>query len=110
MQRESFVFYRSFYEAIDFLGEKSQLKLYKSVMRMNFNCAKNMSDLEQVCAEIEAELKQYRNVFAQFLLIKPQILANSKKYFNGCKGAKYGALGGAKVGNQNAKKRPQNNP
>ena len=42
-----------------------------------------------------------------FLLIKPQIFANYKKYFNGLKGKDYGQLGGkyGKLGG-----RPKNPP
>ncbi len=102
--RESFVFYKSFYDAINLLGEKSQLKLYKSIMKLNFNCCETMTEIEQLCDEIETELKQNRHTFAQFLLIKPQILANFNKYLNGCKGADSGRLGGAPKGNKNAVK------
>lgn len=105
--RESFIFYKSFYDAIDTLGEKAQLKLYKSIMKLNFNCCENMTELEQLCDEIETSLKQNRNVFAQFLLIKPQILANFSRFLNGSKGKGGGSLGGAPKGNQNAAK---NNP
>lgn len=105
--KESFVFYKSFYDAINLLGEKAQLKLYKSIMKLNFNCCKTMTEIEQLCDEIETELKQNRHTFAQFLLIKPQILANFSKYLNGCKGADSGHLGGAPKGNNNAGK---NNP
>lgn len=105
--KESFVFYKSFYDAINLLGEKAQLKLYKSIMKLNFNCCKTMTEIEQLCDEIETELKQNRHTFAQFLLIKPQILANFSKYLNGLKGADSGHLGGAPKGNTNASK---NNP
>lgn len=105
--KESFVFYKSFYDAINLLGEKAQLKLYKSIMKLNFNCCETMTEIEQLCDEIETELKQNRHTFAQFLLIKPQILANFSKYLNGCKGAESGRLGGAPKGNTNASK---NNP
>lgn len=105
--RDSFIFYKSFYDAIEILGEKAQLKLYKSIMKLNFNCCENVTELEQLCDEIETSLKQNRNVFAQFLLIKPQILANFSRYLNGSKGKSHGALGGAPKGNKNASK---NNP
>lgn len=107
MQRESFLFYRSFYNAIRLLGDKSRLKLYDSVMKLNFECDENVSNLEQLCTEIETKLKQNRTIYAQFLLIKPQIIANLIRYKNGCKGAEYGLLGGAPKGNKNACK---NNP
>ena len=98
--RDNFVFYKSFYEAIEQLGEKSQLKLYKAIMKMNFNCCKNMTEMEQLCNEIETELKQNRSVFAQFLLLKPYLLNSAKQHFKG-------VLGGAPKGNKNAQKNNQ---
>lgn len=95
--RDSFIFFKSFYDAINCLGEKAQLKLYKSIMQLNFNCCENVTELEQLCNEIETELKQNRHVFAQFLLIKPHILKSMKASFNG-------SLGGAPKQNKNAQK------
>lgn len=95
--RENFLFFKSFYDAINCLGEKAQLKLYKSIMKLNFNCCENMTELEQLCTEIETELKQNRHVFAQFLLIKPHIIKSMEASFNG-------RLGGAPKGNKNAEK------
>jgi hypothetical protein len=105
--RDSFVFYSSFEAAANMLGDKARLKLYDAVVKLGLCCAENVTELEQVCAEIETNLAQNRNAFAQFLLIKPQIIANFTRYLNGSKGAKYGGLGGAPVGNKNAAK---NNP
>ena len=78
--REYFKFYRNFYEAIETLGEKSQLLLYKSVMKLYFNRAKNVTELEQICSEIETKLKQKRSVFGTFLAIKPLIMKSAKAY------------------------------
>ena len=78
--REYFKFYRNFYEAIETLGEKSQLLLYKSVMKLYFNRAKNVTELEQICSEIETKLKQKRNVYGTFLAIKPLIMKSLKAY------------------------------
>lgn len=107
MKRDSFVFYSSFAQAASTLGDKARLKLYDSVVKLGLCCAENETELDQVCAEIESSLVQNKNVFAQFLLIKPQIISNFKKFVNGSKGKKYGALGGAPKGNKNASK---NNP
>ena len=95
--RNSFTFYKSFYDAINTLGDKAQLKLYKSIMKMFFNRCENVTELEQLCDEIETELEQNRKVFAQFLLMKPHILKSAKSSLNGVKG-------GAPEGNNNAKK------
>lgn len=93
MSRESFVFYSSFAQAANMLGDKARLKLYDAVVKLGLCCAKDVTELEQVCAEIESNLVQNRNAFAQFLLIKPQIIANFTRYINGSKGRKYGELG-----------------
>ena len=88
MQRDSFIFYRSFYEAINDLPEKSQLKVYKAICEMSLNF--DEIDLSGLSLTI-------------FKLIKPQLEANNKRYTNGSKG-------GAPKGNQNAtKKQPKNN-
>ena len=102
--RDSFVFYSSFAQAASTLGDKARLKLYDSVIKLGLSCAENVTELEQVCDDIESSLAQNRNVFAQFLLIKPQIISNFTRYLNGSKGAKYGGLGGAPKGNKNASK------
>ena len=83
MQRDSFIFYRSFYEAINDLPEKSQLKVYKAICEMSLNF--DEIDLSGLSLTI-------------FKLIKPQLEANNKRYINGSKG-------GAPKGNQNATKR-----
>lgn len=88
MQRDSFIFYRSFYEAINDLPEKSQLKVYKAICEMSLNF--DEIDLSGLSLTI-------------FKLIKPQLEANNKRYINGSKG-------GAPKGNQNATKgQPENN-
>ena len=95
--RDSFVFFKSFYDSIECLGEKSQLKLYKAIMKLNFNCCENVTELEQLCDEIETNLKQNRNVYGTFLALKPHIMKSMKASFNG-------RLGGAPEENKNAKK------
>jgi hypothetical protein len=110
--RNSFVFYRSFAEAANLLGDKARLKLYDAIVELALSCVENVSDLEQVCSEIESKLVQNRNAFAQFLLIKPQIFSNFERFINGSKGAEYGALGASfgKLGGRPAKntKNPPN--
>lgn len=86
--RESFIFYRSFYEAIKDLPKKNQLEIFTSICEMSLNFQ-------------EIELKGLSGTI--FKLIKPQIEANNKRYKNGLKGAKYGSLGGRP-------KKPQENP
>lgn len=92
MCRDSFIFYRSFYEAINDLPEKNQLKVYKAICEMSLNFK-------------EIELSGLSSTI--FKLIKPQLDANNKRYKNGLKGKEYGALGGRPTKPQN---KPQNKP
>ena len=71
--RESFIFYRSFYESIKELNEQEQYELYKAIMEYQFD-------------DKESELKGIAK--AIFTLIKPQLEANNKRYENGCKGGR----------------------
>ncbi len=87
MARESFVFYRSFYEAMKKLDIEVQAKVYNAIFLYQFEGQ-------------EVELDVIPG--AIFSLIKPQLDANNNKYENG-------KLGGAPKGNQNAKKQPKNN-
>ncbi len=79
MNRESFIFYRSFYSAISALPDEQQLSLYRAIVERALN-------------GIEPEL--FGTVKGMYELIKPQIEANERKYLNGCKGAEFGKLGG----------------
>ena len=73
MERESFVFYRSFYEAIKELPAENQANVYNALFEYSFN-------------NVEVELSGIEK--AVFLLMKPQVDANQKKYENGCKGGR----------------------
>ena len=42
VMKESFVFYRSFYDAARCLGAKAQLKLYESIMKLSFACCEDV--------------------------------------------------------------------
>lgn len=85
--KESFVFYRSFYEAIKDLKTKEKLLVYEAICELSLN---------------QKELKLTGMPATIFKLIKPQILANYERYENGKKG-------GAPIGNQNARKTTKNN-
>lgn len=92
--RDSFVFYKSFQEAIDEAQESEQLEIYRAI-----SC--------YALYHKEPELTGLAKV--AWLLIKPQLDANWKRYENGCKG-------GAPVGNTNnryskstTKVQPKNN-
>ena len=69
-EKESFVFYRSFFEALQDLKGKERLKVYDAIcdLALNGNDTKMMGISKTV-----------------FTLIKPQILANSERYKNGKK-------------------------
>lgn len=88
MAKESFIFYKSFLDALEELPDNLRLKLYDAITKYALKGEEiELSGIEK----------------AVFLLIKPQINANHQKYENGCKGAEFGHLGGRP-------KKPQENP
>lgn len=88
MKRESFIFYKSFYESIKELDPLDQVQIYDAIFKYQFEAEE--IELKGICKSI-------------FTLIIPQLEANNKRYLNGLKG-------GAPKGNQNAtKKQPKNN-
>ncbi len=83
--RDSFVFYHSFKEAIDEVTDDQQLSIYQSIA--NYALYRKEPDLEGVAKIV-------------WVLIKPQLDANWRKYEKGCRGGGSGKLGG----------RPRKNP
>ena len=81
--RDSFVFYRSFFEAIEIQPKNVQADIYAAIFDYVFN-----NKLPEGLTSIAQSM---------FILIKPQIDANNQRYENGKKG-------GAPKGNQNARK------
>lgn len=73
IERDSFVFYRSFYEAIKDLDKKEQSNLLSAICELALNG--NEIELNGISSTI-------------FKLIKPQINANLKRYRNGSKGGR----------------------
>lgn len=71
--RDSFIFYRSFYESIKEIPKENQLKVYEAL----FEYALNQNEVKLLGIEK-----------AIFSLIKPQLDANQNKYENGCKGGR----------------------
>lgn len=68
IKRDSFIFYRSFYESINALPIENQLNIYKAIASLSLN----------------GEHEELQGIeCAIFTLIKPQIKANNKKYLNG---------------------------
>lgn len=88
-ERKSFVFYRSFYEAITDhevgLNRNEQLDIFLAISEYCLN---------------GNEIHLTGRSKGMWILIKPQLDANNKKYENGKKG-------GAPKGNTNAKKQPK---
>ena len=100
-EKDSFVFYRSFFEAIEKADKDSQLVIYRAI---------SLYALDRV----EPKLNGVASIL--WTLIKPQLDANWRRFENGCKGGEYGKNGGAPKGNKNAfkgkttPKQPQDNP
>lgn len=94
MKRDSFIFYRSFYEAITELPEKNQAELYKAICEYSLNMeAQELTGLSKTI----------------FTLIRPQLEANNKRFLNGIKGGEHGKKGGRPSTNKPQDK-PLNNP
>lgn len=91
MKRDSFVFYRSFFEAIEKLKKNDKLTVYSHLCK--YALGEEVGELDGVPGAI-------------FDLIKPQIDANLRRYENGTKGAEYGKLGGR----PKTPKKPLENP
>ena len=72
--RDSFIFYRSFYEAIKDLQRDIQGEIYTAIMEYSLY-GKETDNLKPVARSI-------------FTLIKPQIDVNNKRFDNGCKGGR----------------------
>lgn len=73
MARDSFIFYRSYYEAMNGLKDKDKLQLFNAISELSLN--NNEVKLTGICKNI-------------FTAIKPQIVANSERYENGKKGGR----------------------
>lgn len=84
--RSSFVFYGSFYEALEGLPDEDKISIVQAI-------------IEYGLYGKEPEFQGFTKCI--FTLIKPQIDANQKKFMNGQKGAEHGINGGRK---------PQHNP
>ena len=71
--RDSFIFYRSFYESFDGLSKKDKLILFDAI------CSYALNDTEPVLSGVPLSM---------FKLLKPQLDANTRKYENGGKGGR----------------------
>ena len=72
-QRSSFVFYRSFFEAIQDVNDEQKLILFNAICEFALNDKK--PKLDGICATL-------------YKLIEPQIIANIERYKNGKKGGR----------------------
>jgi len=73
MNRDSFIFYRSYFESINGLKPKDKLQILNAICELSLNG--NEIKMSGICQNI-------------FTAIKPQIVANTEKYENGKKGRK----------------------
>lgn len=77
--KDSFVFYRSYFEALSDLPEEQQFRLYFAISNYSLNFIEPKFD--GICKTV-------------WTLVKPQIDANRKKWQNGILGAEHGKKGG----------------
>ena len=93
--RDSFIFYRSYVEALKELPDENRLHIMDAVLRYALEGEEpNLTGVEK----------------AVFVLMRPQIDANNRRYENGKKGAESGSKGGRPAKNKplkNPKKTPQ---
>lgn len=68
--KDSFVFYRSYYEAMSGLKDKQKLQIFNAICELSLN--DNEQKLDGICKNI-------------FIVIRPQIVANTKRYEDGKK-------------------------
>lgn len=73
MERNSCIFYKSFYDSIKELDPQDQVQIYNAIFSYQFDDVE--IDLKGVCKSI-------------FTLIIPQLEANNKRYENGTKGGR----------------------
>ena len=71
--RDSFIFYRSFFEAVAYLDKEAQADCFNAI------CQYVLNDNE---VDLEGAAK------ALFISMKPQLDANNRRYQNGCKGGR----------------------
>lgn len=93
MAKESFVFYKSFYEALQNVPKKHRTEVYEAVFEYAFESREpSLSGVPRALWE----------------LIRPQLDASQKRYENAKKGAEYGKKGAeyGKLGGRPRKEKP----
>ena len=101
-ERKGFTYYRSFRDAICELSIEERLQIYEAIA-------------DYALDGIDPDMSQMNSaVRMAWRLIRPYLEADRTRWENGCKGGKYGYLGGAPsekmLGNQNARKHPEQTP
>ena len=94
MQRESLIIYRSFYEAIKELPSQNQAEIWGAICELGFN--NNLIELQGISKTV-------------FILVKPQIEANYKKYLNGLKPKNKQKVSDKKANPKQTVSKPQGN-
>ena len=95
MERDGFIFYKSFRECIDNLSDDIQLKFYRALTDYALYGKEDVEDIF---------------VKSLMMLIKPQIDANNKRYEGGKKGAEHGKKGGRPPKEETNPKETPNKP
>jgi hypothetical protein len=80
MERDSFVFYRSFYEALRLMPKEVQTEVYPAIVEYALN-GREPEELSDIARAV-------------FILVRPNIDSSVSRISNGKKGAPYGKLGG----------------
>ena len=94
MERNSCIFYKSFYDSIKELDPKDQVQIYNAIFKYQFE--NELIDLSGVCKSI-------------FTLIIPQLEANNQRYNNGCKGGRPKSKEKPKENQKETKVKPNEN-
>ena len=95
MERDSFIFYRSFYESIQELDDEARSQCYDAIVNYALD---------------GIEPNDNGVVMAIFKAFKPQIDANNRRYENGKKGGEYGKRGGRPKNPTETPIKPLKNP
>lgn len=93
--RDSFVFYRSFYDAIKDLPRDVQGEIYTAIMEYSLY-GKETENLKPIARSV-------------FILMKPQIDVNNKRFENGKKGGRPKSEGQSNNNQEETKEKPSNN-
>lgn len=100
--RDNFIFFKSYFQAIETLPPRQQLKMYKFIMEFMFNSCKSLEEVENFFEKSSEKLSENSQTFGILLAIKPFLLKSAKASLRGC-------LGGAPSGNKNAQKKQAKN-